>query len=216
MNKDFLKSLEIDDNDINEFLANYFVEDLVSKNTKILFLLESPDICEISSKFPAAGSIGFSMSEILSETLSISKSVPLGKYIYNNLEQSICGIMNCCQIPMQKVNDSYLSKDLLKSFKTIRNTKKIVTKRKNEDTEYVDNYILNDLKTRMNLVINDNKIRLIIPCGVMAQYFWEKIKNKNSKIKTINNIPHPSYNNWKKKTYKSDIEIMLKEINRII
>ena len=94
MTKDIIALLELQD----EIREKYLVEDLLGNNIKILLILESPHTDEILCKYPVAGDTGIEISKYLLDNVN----EPIGKYIKENLDNSIFGIMNCCQIPMQK------------------------------------------------------------------------------------------------------------------
>ncbi|MDP3010683.1 MAG: hypothetical protein Q8N30_16645 [Methylococcales bacterium] len=96
--------------DKDGFKDNYWIEDKIGDNVKILFILESPHVAEIIKKCPAIGNTGIAMSEIL-----FGDDTPFGELI----DTKPCfGIMNICNIPMQKLdyNNYRLSADTRKYY----------------------------------------------------------------------------------------------------
>jgi len=188
--KDIVTLLKLQD----EIREKYLVEDLLGNNIKILLILESPHIDEILCKYPVAGDTGIEISKSILDNID----KPIGKYIKDNLDSSIFGIMNCCQIPMQESPYCYqlMNQELLNSFKTIRNTKVNVKKRNDKYIRDIDNEIYKNLRNRLTYILEKSDIKLIIPCGRMANYFVNKCSNLTENIKICNNIPHPARNNW--------------------
>jgi len=195
--------------------TKYLVEDLLGSDVVVLLLLESPHSHEISSpeihcRYPAAGDTGLAISMNLLEGID----EPIGKYINEDLNKQKFGIMNCCQLPMQKsaYTSPALSQDLLDAFKTIRNTKINVVKRQKSDTQLVDDKIYENFKKRLsNFLEDNNNIKLVVPCGKMAEYFLNKYEALD-KIE-IFPLPHPARNNWSRA--KNSIKELKKKIQSI-
>jgi len=206
--EDIVSLLELQD----KIRKKYLVEDLLGNNIKILLILESPHTDEIRYKYPVAGDTGIEISKYLLDEVN----EPIGKYIKEHLDNSIYGIMNCCQIPMQESPycSNFQKKEIFDAFKTIRKTEEDVEKRNNENTKFVDNQICNDLKRRLLSIIKKSEIQLIVPCGNMANYFINKCSNIIGEIEIYKDIPHPAYNNWSRKN--DDIEKLRKNIDEII
>ena len=54
---------------------DYFVNDLIYEDTKILFVLESPHIYEVKNGYPVAGKSGKDMSKILVDDSELKKTL---------------------------------------------------------------------------------------------------------------------------------------------
>jgi len=202
---DIVTSLKLND----DFRNKYIVKDLIGPNTKILLLLESPHEREIICKYPAAGDTGLEISKYLLNGINSS----MGEYVFDNLDKVKFGIMNCCQIPMQKsLYSGNYNKKIIDAFTTIRSTNIDVVRRRDDFVQIVDDKIYKDLENRLSRVLH-NKIVLIIPCGKMANYFINKYSLPNS-VKIRENISHPAHNHWHNNTeirkLKSEIDEILK------
>ncbi len=184
-------------------LEQYVVADLNLEKADIIFVLESPHFDEVKSKFPVAGETGKSMTIHLIDD-DVLKNIPLGKLIFDG-DVIKYGIMNCCQIPMQKSNypEDYDTENIFSSFKTIRSTNLKVKNRRDAYTQKIDNILLNNIKKRIQKLNN----KKIYACGIMAQYFLKKVGIK------FGSLSHPAYNNWSNSKDKLELEKIRKEIN---
>jgi len=199
-----------------EFRKKYYIPDLTEKQDeiKVIFILESPHSDEIICRYPAAGDTGIAMTKALG--LNQEKLLPLGKLVHDH-RIKIIGIMNVCPIPMQVTPYCYCDKleEILEAFNTIRNTSMNVKKRNNEETQKIEEVLINDFGKRFEKVYR--KDILLIPCGRMANYCLKKYNQEIYKSdQTIEGIPHPSRNNWDRKKFKKQIKKMKEKIKKYL
>ena len=184
---------------------NYFVDDLIYKSTKVLFVLESPHIYEVQNGYPVAGKSGKDMSKVLLYD-DLLKKEPFGKLIYENKLPSF-GIINISNIPLQELaytteGDSFstpLHKNLFKNFALFRQNPAL--RKKESSLNQLIRVFYKDFSKRMEI----HKDKKIVLCGAFAQ----KVFYENFEAEMFNDVievPHPSFNNWQKERYKEDIE----------
>jgi len=182
-------------------LNEYFVNDLLYKDTKIIFILESPHTQEVKNGYPVAGKSGNDMSKVL---FNLDES--FGKLIYEQHIKGI-GILNVCNYPLQK--SAYKNQDLkeIEFFEKIRQNPKLRKYDKMGINPTVIK-IMDDFKSRLSV----HKDKKIIICGNFAQSAFDSIFDENN-FSSILRVPHPSFNNWSKIKYKENIQ-KLKEFIR--
>jgi len=100
--------------------------------------------------------------------------------------------------------------DLLSALEKIRLVSVKTKKRKFSSISIVEDIIIADLTSRLNKTNNDST--LFIPCGNMAHYFCKKYRETNSR-NFLDEVPHPSFNNWSKAKYKNIMDKLLSLIN---
>jgi hypothetical protein len=210
-----------------EFLRAYRVDDLISNSCEILFVLESPHKDELIHKHPLAGSSGLKMTKLMQEvdeTLfkeiasECDKNLPFGCIVKKALGNTQgfeqfkkFGIMNTCQIPMQKKAYSceYSSCEIINDLETIKNN---ISKKKN----HLRNKITSCLEKRiMDINIkrrNPKKSLIIIPLGNLADNFLIPFKNDNT-LKIKKKLTHPAAN-FSKKISNNWIERMKQYIKK--
>lgn len=185
---------------LSEELKNYFVDDLVYDDTKIIFVLESPHTDEVQNGYPVAGKSGRDISKVL---LGVSDS--FGGLIYEQTIKNF-GIVNISNYPLQKSAYRLPYAKVLELFDKIRQNPKF---RKN-DKDGINSVIkemLDDFKSRLEL----HKDKKIVLCGNFAQSAFDEMF-KDEDFKMVLRVPHPSFNNWKKDKYKEKIQ----ELKRFI
>ena len=79
-----------------ESLKDYFVNDLVYDEVRVVFVLESPHTQEVKNGYPVAGKSGNDMSKVL-----FGLDEAFGKLIYEQIIKNIA-IVNVCNYPLQK------------------------------------------------------------------------------------------------------------------
>ena len=186
---------------IYKALKNYFVNDLLYKNTKIIFVLESPHTGEVRNGYPVAGKSGNDMSKVL-----FGLDEAFGKLIFQQSIKGI-GILNVCNYPLQK--SAYENQNLkeIELFEKIRQNPNLRKYDKIGINPIVIK-IMDDFKSRLE-IYRDKKIVL---CGNFAQSAFDSLFDEDE-FSDILRVPHPSFNNWKKEKYK-DIIKDLKEFIR--
>ncbi|OEH92473.1 hypothetical protein BFG57_15550 [Bacillus solimangrovi] len=209
---------------MNELSEQYLVPDANMTNASIIFILESPHVQEVKHGVPVAGASGITMTKQL---LGNECKQPLGLIVKAHLNEGIhneigkVGLMNICQIPMQRTAyqkddiESYLPMfDIIEEIRTANHKERF----KNETYNEVQTLILEHFLKRLRNVESESCI--LIPCGRFAQKFFrlaQKI-DKDRNWKTIEEVPHPSYNSWSRERYKNVIDKVIKsyhEINQI-
>ncbi|MCF8305493.1 MAG: hypothetical protein K9I71_08630 [Ignavibacteriales bacterium] len=187
------------------FKTKYLVNDvcnLSETDCNIIFILESPYTDEVNAKHPLAGKSGISVSKLFGKDEAIGKLVKEQRI--NNI-----GIFNVSNIPMDI--SAYKCSDLRKGSsvdivlinwlrKRIGSNKKSIDSKfqdcKEEKKEIID-ILVEDLKKRLEPLFNEGNKNIFVPCGNVAQAFFEKIEYPPYGNKVIIlNIPHPSRNQW--------------------
>lgn len=184
-----------------EKLKNYFVDDLIDANNKVIFVLESPHIQEVKNGYPVAGKSGIDMSKVL-----FNLDEAFGKLIFEKKITNI-GIVNICNYPLQMsaYEDSHKIEKKMEFFEKIRQNPK---KRKKENPiNLVIDEMMQNFKSRL-LVHADKKI---IICGNFARSSFDSVLSDDN-FKGIIRVPHPSFNNWKKQKYKDTIKNLVEFI----
>lgn len=170
------------------FRDQYLVEDQRgSDNIKILFILESPHISEISEKVPASGKTG----QIMSKVIMNENFTPFGKLLeHGDPSTKFFAIMNVLQIPMQlgaydfedRQRQELIKINGLKSFNAtsyaynVGEHKAKIIQACQKDS--VINSISEDFSSRFHNLMVDYQPKLVIPCGVIVQAFFEKINKR--------------------------------------
>lgn len=166
------------------FKDKYYVKDCFGSDAaKVLFILESPHIDEIRHKYPAAGKTGDVMSQVLLDNFMCS----FGELL-NRADPSTepYGIMNVSQIPLQlsayqkreKTQSAMITMNRVKNYERtpydIELHKSEI--RRSIATRPVMKLLLKDFFNRYKHAIFTYKPKLIIPCGVFAQVFFEAVQ----------------------------------------
>lgn len=183
--------------------TQYFVEDLLDANTKVVFVLESPHTQEVRNHYPVAGKSGKDMSKTLFSDESLQKE-SLGKLIYEN-KISGFGILNVSNIPLQKSAYKIEEDKIFRDFELFRQNPSL--RKKECSLNNTIRVFQNDFKNRL-LLHEDKKIVL---CGAFVQKVFKDIFPE-SKFKAVLEVPHPSFNNWSKQKYKEKIDELLEFI----
>lgn len=184
-----------------EKLKNYFVDDLLDMNNKIIFVLESPHTEEVKNGYPVAGKSGKDIAKIL---FSIEEA--FGKLVFEKKITNI-GIINVCNYPLQMSAYKELDKieNKMNFFEKIRQNPK--PRKTTNPVNQIIQEMMNDFKSRLSL----QKEKKIVLCGNFAQDAFDSVINKNY-FKEVLKVPHPSFNNWKKEKYKDVIKELVEFI----
>ena len=182
-----------------ENLAEYFVDDLIFEDTKVLFVLESPHTEEVKNGYPVAGKSGKDMSKVL-----FSRSEALGKLIYTQEVQGL-GIINISNYPLQKsaYKESYPELEL---FEKIRQNPKLRRSDKLGINPLIIQ-IMSDFKTRLM----KHKESSIILCGRFAEAAFDA-EFQEGMFQKVVRVPHPSFNQWLRASNQEKIKKMLEVI----
>jgi uracil-DNA glycosylase len=174
-------------------LKDYFVNDLIYDDTKIIFVLESPHTQEVKNGYPVAGKSGVDMSNVLFDL-----DEAFGKLVYEKKLNGI-GIANIFNYPLQLVVYDEILNNEMNYFEKIRQNPKL-RKRENPINSVI-NKMMSDFKSRLS----PYKDKKIVLCGNFASSAFESIFS-DADFKEVLHVPHPSFNNWKKAKYKDSIE----------
>ena len=175
-------------------LKNYFVDDLLHTNNKVIFVLESPHTHEVENGYPVAGKSGIDMSKVL-----FGMQEPFGKLVYEKYITNI-GIINICNYPMQM--SAY--KELDKIEKNMEFFEKIRQNPKLRKTANPINQVIQEMMNNFKKRLSSHTDKKIVLCGNFAQNSFDSVLNE-SDFKQVLRVPHPSFNNWKKEKYKDVI-----------
>ncbi|KMM38560.1 uracil-DNA glycosylase family protein [Guptibacillus hwajinpoensis] len=201
-------------------LANrYEVQGVITPNTKLIFILESPHIAEIKHGVPVAGPSGATMSKKL---FGEEYGKPLGLLLQKQLEESkdrpsldVVGLLNVCNIPMQKrpyeKEDIEQSNGFLNHLETIRISNQ-KSQFKDENLNNVQSFILSKFQHRLESLV-DRELT-IVPCGRFAQKFFKLANVSSQKWTVVEEVPHPSYNSWSRERYQTPVNNVIQELNR--
>ncbi|WP_062198026.1 hypothetical protein [Massilibacterium senegalense] len=192
--------------------ADYEVKDVITDQTTFLFILESPHVQELKYKVPVAGSSGASISKHLFGEEYVK---PLGRLVKYNLDYernhpslNKIGLMNVCNIPMQKI--AYQNATLKAEYETffdalegIRSNNQTIHYRQ-ASWNVMQQLVLNHFRERLEPL--KSKTIVIVPCGRFAQKFFHLTECKSATWTVIENVPHPSYNSWSRPKYEEVIK----------
>jgi len=190
--------------------SDYFVNDLIYEDTKILFVLESPHIYEVKNGYPVAGKSGKDMSKILVDDSELKK-LSFGQLIYEQKIKNL-GILNVSNIPLQELaynlktdNGSFSNLPTQLIFKDFTLFRQNPSKRKKDcRVNKLIDIFSQDFKKRLEL----HKDKKIVLCGGFVQKIFNDTFSKDE-FKNVIEVPHPSFNNWSKVKYKEKIEELL-------
>lgn len=206
INRSFVESWE-------EVRASYRVPDLLPETARLVFLLESPHVHELVQGVPVAGLSGGSMTKHL-----LGMDGKLGPTVRANPEQYGIGLMNVCQIPMQlaaysnpRVEAQYPVLDAPcygEFFPTLEGLR--ADRKKGidpADWAALQGLILDDLRSRLHAL--EGRELYLVPCGSFAQKYFQLADVQVDSWTVLEEVPHPSYNNWGKERYRDKIDELL-------
>ncbi len=186
---------------IYEKLKDYFVDDLIYEDTKVLFVLESPHNEEVKQGYPVAGKSGKDMTRVV-----FGGGDALGKLIFEKKVQKL-GILNVSNYPLQmSAYDDAKMEDAMVFFEKIRQNPRL-RKNKMLSINKVINTMMNSFKTRLT----SHTDKTIILCGKFAEASFDNVVNE-ANFKEVLRVPHPSFNQWLRESNKDKIDMMLKAI----
>ena len=183
-----------------ETLKEYFVNDLVYEDAKVVFVLESPHTQEVKNGYPVAGKSGNDMSKIL-----FGLDEAFGKLIYAQKIKNI-DIVNVCNYPLQKSAYKNPNSPELEKFEKIRQN----PKSRKYDKDGI-NAVLKPMMDDFSKRLSKHKDKKIILCGNFAGAAFDSVLDE-MQFKEVLRVPHPSFNNWKKEKYAD----VIKELKRFV
>lgn len=203
---------------INKFIEkynfkDYFVNDLIYDDTKIIFVLESPHVYEVKNGYPVAGKSGKDISKVLIKDEELKK-LSFGQLVFERRISNF-GILNVSNIPLQELAYNLKTdKGTFSELPTQLIFKDFVLFRQNPSKRKKDcrvnkmiDIFAQDFKKRLEV----HKDKKIVLCGAFVQ----KIFHDNFSLDEFENlieVPHPSFNNWSKLKYKEKIKELLEFI----
>lgn len=200
----------------NMLAKDYMVPDILPDTASFIFLLESPHVQELKYGAPVSGPSGASMSRHLFG--DAYARLPLGIIVKKNYEEKLhrpsldrVGLMNVCNIPMQKsaYRDTKVVHrygELLQVLEGLRTAGQSAVYRE-ATWAIAQEILLHSLRKRLE-ELWDRELYMI-PCGRFAQKFFALVNCHSPNWQVVRNIPHPSYNNWSKPNYATEITHLL-------
>ncbi|ANX12457.1 hypothetical protein ABE41_010585 [Fictibacillus arsenicus] len=187
--------------------ASYSVPD-IARDSKMIFILESPHKEELKAGVPLAGLSGRSMAR---ELFLQEDILPMGKYlkqITENNKQTFYGIVNVCPFPLQQ--SAYPEKQFIQKFKGELEIAEAIRKStanqfKDENKALFNKLLIHDFQDRLKRTMEDDSI--IVPCGKFAEKYVNQLAMRD-KLNIIKGVPHPSYNSWSRERYRDVIQIV--------
>ena len=186
----------------NNNFKDYFVDDLVYDDTKIIFVLESPHKDEVKNTYPVAGKSGKDISKVLFEDENLKK-FSFGELIFSR-KISGFGIVNISNIPLQESAYNGIDFDF-REFELFRQNPSLRKKSCHLNTTI--KMFQDDFKKRLQ----KHKDKKLILCGAFAQKIFYDTFKSDEFIDTID-VPHPSFNNWSKTKYAEKVKQLLEFI----
>lgn len=217
-----------------ELCEHYRVPDYVNRETKFLFLLESPHVKELHVGAPVCGSSGATMSRhLLGDAY---RGVPLGRLVQAHdkartvhgttvaspirsdlATADLCetdrsliariGLMNVCPIPMQQT--AYPDASVLVTHSDLLT--RLSALRLASQRALLKNPELAMLRTLIVTSLYDRLARLtdqpltIVACGHFARTYLQLTNLQSPSWTFFADIPHPSFNNWSKSNYTAAV-----------
>lgn len=190
----------------------FYVDSIVTEQSKVVFVLESPHIQEVKFGAPVSGASGTTMSKHL---FGESYNKPLGRLVKKNVEEQkgspaldAIGLMNVCGIPMQRAayKDSGVTETYRDFFDMMAGVRQNNQKDlfKEEPWNMLQEVILDRFRERLQNHTGQKCV--MVPCGRFAQKFFRLAGIHSDSWYVIDEVPHPSYNSWDRKQYRPVIQ----------
>ena len=196
---------------IDELSETFAVKSFITDRSDFIFILESPHIQELKYGIPVAGQSGSTMSKNL---FGEQYTKPLGLLVKINFEQNKnrktlnkIGLLNVSEIPMQR--KAYQNVEVITRYRTFFDH--LETIRSNSHKLHFSQPEINDLyhvlmkrfEERLKLLLD--RTCTIVPCGRVAQRFFQNASIKGERWQIIHDVPHPSYHSWSQPRYREKI-----------
>ncbi|WP_206916237.1 hypothetical protein [Alicyclobacillus suci] len=202
---------------VSRFAKDFYVPDILPPRATCIFILESPHIQEVKHRVPAAGSSGATMSKHLFGP--IFGSTPIGLLLKQHDETpeenpilDHIGLVNVCNVPLQKAaykpmpNLSECSEVQLEMWfsdmEYVRTNNQRVGYRADRQNQ-IEHWLTANLREKLDKL--RGKQITLVPCGRFAQKYTRLCDVHDVQWKTIEDVPHPSYNSWDRPRYRSQI-----------
>lgn len=197
----------------NELAKGYLVPDIVPPTATFVFLLESPHIEELKHGAPVSGASGASMSAVLfGERYA---RIPLGVMVKRNRDARLdrpsldrVGLMNVSNLPLQRGaygdhQDDGRYAPLFERMSALRQANDRVTFQ-DPHLNVLQEILVDHLRRRLDRL--SARPLSFAPCGRFAQKFFRLAGVHSEYWRILENVPHPSYNNWRKPTYAAAVQ----------
>ncbi|PWK05184.1 uracil-DNA glycosylase family protein [Tumebacillus permanentifrigoris] len=186
---------------------NYFVPDLLTEESRFLFLLESPHIEELKHGAPVSGQSGSTMSRHLYGDKFAQ--YPLGRMLKRNRDAQLnrpalnkVGLLNVCNIPLQarayRLEARTQYRDFFPVLESVRTQNHIIAY-PDQAANLIQEIIADSL--RRKLLNWQGRQVVLVPCGRFAQKFLRLADVHSPQWQIIANVPHPSRDSWSEPRY---------------
>ena len=203
--------MSTNDNKYIEYFTKYKgdVKEFLYKESKYIFIVESPHKEELKNQYVVAGSSGKSISNVLG-----FGDEALGTLL-DKKEISNISVLNVSRVPLQKIDEFAIEySDSIEDLNVVRDNPKAVTNRDNENINEFECLVLKDFKERMENIHFNSDGKMIIVCGSFAEYYFKKIIEDMELKCDIKYLPHPSYKKWELiMRYKEEMTNLYAEFN---
>ncbi|MDY0362973.1 MAG: hypothetical protein RBR08_16105 [Desulforegulaceae bacterium] len=179
------------------------IKNIISTNSEVAFVLESPHTDELFHQYPLAGEAGREVSKFLLDRYDVPFGLIAKKKelveILNLPTHGNFSIVNISKKPLQKM--AYTKNNILapSNIELLEKLKRLIE----QGAEFATNHrdaSLNKLKKEMyenfKRECEDKlkKHKILVPCGRFARVFCKQLQAESSvlKFELIDDIPHPS------------------------
>ncbi len=196
----------------NDIAKSHLVPDIIPEKATFLFILESPHVQELKFGAPVSGASGLSMTQHL---LANRWNLPMGQLAIAAQKNELTdpsldhvALMNACQIPLQK--SAYVGSDVLEKYTqelSLLEEIRVANQRltfSDESRDTIQQVIALSLRKKLKKLTE--RTLYVVPCGRFAQKFSQLANVTSPNWEWIDGIPHPSYNNWSKPSYRPMVE----------
>ena len=135
--------MSTNDNKYIEYFTKYKgdVKEFLYKDSKYIFIVESPHKEELKNQYVVAGSSGKSISNVLG-----FGDEALGTLL-DKKEISNISVLNVSRVPLQKIDEFAIEySDSIEDLNVVRDNPKAVTNRENENINEFECLVLKDFK----------------------------------------------------------------------
>ncbi len=203
-----------------ELAQTYRVPDILSPETRLVFVLESPHVQELKFGAPVSGPSGATMTKHLFG--DDYARYPLGRLVKKNADDKVhrprldrIGLMNVCNIPMQAA--AYDNQEVVETYgrwmqamATLRSSNQ-TDQYRDKHVEAVQAVLVHSLRRKLQSLIG--RPLTLVPCGRFAQKFFRLAGVHSPGWIVIDGVPHPSYNSWDRAQYQDVIGRVCQVLN---
>lgn len=175
---------------------DYLVEDVGGMDdASVVLLCESPHTQEMGSspKTPLMGSSGKSVANVLNRVVSGAAHAtiqPIGQLVRSDERFRWLGVMNVCQVPMQKKPYGEIAEQIDDWLELLKDIREKGEAEPLDEGDPIESALKEDLDARL---ARWKKVVLTVPCGVVARRFCQLLDIDTSGMPRT---PHPSRCRW--------------------